>query len=130
MSKIHRTTSMLFKPVHTPMILSGRKTQTRRDWKTCRVKNGGFSYFFNRPIWATPPGAPFADTRILRTWPEILGSISGDDAFSEGYETPGEFFEAFQAIHKLTNLALANRLTEPAWCVEFELVEVIRNETA
>ncbi len=127
---IHRTSAMLYKPVHRPLILSRRKKQTRRNWKTGRVKVGGLSYCFNRPAWAVPPGLPFADTEILKVWREPLGDISEADAFDEGYDTRQEFHTAFQTINKLSAVELLEHLNELVWCVKFDLIEIMADEAA
>ena len=73
---------------------------------------------------------PFTDVKILRTWQETLGDISEQDAHCEGYASPCEFFEAIQDIHKLSAEKFKRQLIELVWCVDFNLIEALRDEAA
>ena len=107
---------MIFKREHVPMILDGRKTQTRRTgkkrWNVGAVHQCKTSY----------TSKPFAMVRILRVWQERLGGINWRDAIAEGYPSQIEYLEAFYRIYKIPWWD-TQPLNEPVWCVEFELVE-------
>lgn len=103
---------ILFKPEHVAPILEGRKTQTRRMWKRCRVKVGGVHQCLTRLF-----GAPFAIVRILAVRQEGLEAISDEDVRREGYETRGAYLLTFARINRL---AEADPLV---WVVDFALVD-------
>jgi hypothetical protein len=103
---------MLFKPEHVGLILSGRKTQTRRVWKKARAKVGSVhkakTTLFSRDY--------FALIRITEVRKERLGDISLEDVRREGYDTLGAFKEEWIRI---------NRTWEPdkeVYLVSFEQV--------
>jgi len=117
---------LLFKLVHVPMILAGTKTQTRRLWKTQRVKVGSVQkcYSGGLPISRCPScggdrgftgiGAedacsfgcrvchgtgrlqPFASVRILRVWREEIRDMTPAEIAAEGY--PGKGVHEFAQI--------------------------------
>jgi len=78
---------MLFKPEHVDVILSGKKTQTRRIWKRPRAKVGSIhrakTVLFSRQY--------FALIRITEVRRERLGDISIEDIHREGYQTLAGF---------------------------------------
>ena len=112
----------LFKQEHVEPILNGTKTQTRRIWKRRRAVPGSL-HWAQRDL---TPGSRFARLRVLRVWQERLRSIGHEDANAEGYPHRLAYLAAFKQIsgHKM-------RVTNPVvWCVEFELVEAVRDEAA
>lgn len=112
---------LLFKPEHVPMILHGRKTQTRRLWKKPRVKVGALHLCYTRPAWLKEnPGKPFARVKITALRQEILAAISNEDVRREGYETWDEYTRVFSLISGMTR---ADALLSAPWVVDFELVE-------
>ncbi len=110
--------ALLFKPEHVPLILSGRKTQTRRLWKKRRVVPGSVHPCYTRPPFARGGAEPFAYVLVRRTWQEPLESISEADAIAEGYPNREEYLKAFHRINRTTPEELVGILP---WCVEFEM---------
>ena len=112
---------ILFKTEHVPPILAGTKTQTRRLWpKGPRAKVGSVHWFQT----GMKPSSRFARAKILRVWQEPLGDLSHAEALSEGYKSRREYLMAFYAINKIKEVEDQDRaLSEPVWCVEFEVVE-------
>ena len=104
---------ILFKPEHVPMILAGRKTQTRRTWDKPRVKVGRIyqcrtSYY----------GKPFARVRVTELRRERLGDISDADVYAEGYDSREALADVWRRIH--------GKNPDPAqevWVVTFEIVQ-------
>jgi hypothetical protein len=86
---------MLFKPEHVDLILTGRKTQTRRIWKKPRAKAGAIhkakTVLFSKEY--------FALIRITDVRNERLGDISLEDVRREGYETLEAFKEEWVRIN-------------------------------
>lgn len=72
---------ILFKSEHVDMILSGRKTQTRRIWKKNHANVGSIQQARTELF-----GKPFAYLHITKRWNERLGDISKEDCIKEGYE--------------------------------------------
>lgn len=107
---------MLFKEYHAPMILSGRKTQTRRLWKRPMVKVGGI---YSAQTGFCKPETAFARIRVLRLWKESLKAISEQDAKAEGYPSKAAFLNAFGAINHIPIVWV----NDPVTCVEFEVVK-------
>ena len=72
-------------------ILAGKKTQTRRCWKSARVKRGSYH-------WAqTNMGADsrFARLEILDVWEQNPWDISDEHARAEGFDSPARFIGAY-----------------------------------
>ena len=111
---------ILFKPEHVPMILEGRKTQTRRLWPKGKRANAGALHQCATRLF--DPEAVFATVRVLRVWQEHLLPISSEDARAEGYETPWAYYNAFAAINDVDVFHLRDA-NPVVWCVEFELAE-------
>lgn len=98
---------LLFKPYHVPLILNGKKTQTRRKWDRPRVKVGN-TYQARTQLF----GKPFAHLRVKRVWKEPIITISDSDAAAEGYPHA----EAFLIMWGKN----FGRLGDVVWAVEFE----------
>ena len=92
---------LLFKPEHIPMILNGTKTQTRRVWKTRRVKVGNI-YQCKITLF----GKPFATVKVVGLREEMLGLISKEDCVAEGYPKLYQFMNAWEKINGKWNPAL------------------------
>ena len=101
---------ILFKKEHKEMILSGRKTQTRRigkkRWKIGSIHQARLN--FQTPF--------FAKLRILDVYQEKLGDITESDVYAEGYDSIDEYFDVFR------NLNGSVDLDELIWVVKFKLV--------
>lgn len=82
-----------FKRKHIDIILSGRKTQTRRThthtWKVGRT-------YALRDRWFSPAQAYILITRKFR---QKLGDISQEDIKKEGYPNLQEFRKAWEEIN-------------------------------
>ena len=110
---------ILFKKEFVPLILAGRKTQTRRLWPHgCRAKVGAVHYA--KTSYA--PDSTFAKIRIKRVWREEKGAlwISRDDAFAEGFSGT---YPALQFTLAFERINGKGALLTPLWAVEFELVK-------
>jgi hypothetical protein len=86
---------MLFKPEHIPMIRSGRKTQTRRTWKTPRAKVGSTHLLKTQML----SSENFGRIEILNVHREPLSSMTDIDARAEGYDTLDEFRVVWERIN-------------------------------
>ena len=113
---------ILFKPEHAPLILSGRKTQTRRLGKK-RWRIGALHKCYTRPPFCTPPGQPFATVRIEDVRWERLANISDKDVRAEGYATRGEYFEVFRRINGIGEVW--HMRDYGVWRVSFAQVEAL-----
>ena len=86
---------MLFKKEHIPMVLQGRKTQTRRtherEWQVGKV------YPFSDKLFGKPQGYVL----ITRKWKEPLGAISMEDVHKEGYNSLEEYQKVWERIYKM-----------------------------
>lgn len=102
---------ILFKPYHVDLILSGRKTQTRRlgkkRWLVGSVHQAKVSYM----------AKPFASIKVLNIRYELLVPMSESDAHAEGYESTEAYLRAFKEIYKYP-LDEANPY---CWVLDFEL---------
>ncbi len=87
---------MLFKKNHIELILSGKKTQTRRMWKKRRAVPGRIHKVKTQMLSTEY----FAEILILRVWKEYLGFISEADAIKEGFRNREHFFQVFYDINK------------------------------
>lgn len=108
---------ILFRPEHVEMILSGRKTQTRRLGKR-RWKVGGVHACYTRPPFAKGGAEPFARVHILGVRQELLAEISDDDIHAEGYDSFPEYLKVLCDINGggMSTTALL-------WVVNFEVVQ-------
>jgi len=120
---------ILFKPEYVPLILSGKKTQTRRLWKRPRVKKGCI-YQARTELF----GKPFALIKVKRLWRQRIWDMTEEEARAEGYKDWSHFLEAFVEINKLYSMSkrggvLVMRFPDASqivvWAVEFEVVEVV-----
>ena len=106
---------ILFKQRFINLILSGKKTSTRRIGK--KRWNIGSNHQLKISFFAKP----FAIVEIIGVRQEKLGDISESDAESEGFKTPAEFIESYREIHKLAD---TDDISETeVWVVEFKTVE-------
>ena len=101
---------ILFKSYHVQPILDGRKTQTRRKGK--KRWNVGAVHQAQTGLFEEP----FAKLKILGVREERLVAISERDVKAEGYESRGEFFQAWEIIHG------GIQPRRSVWVVDFELV--------
>lgn len=104
---------ILFKPEHVPMILSGRKTQTRRRWKRPRVRVGSI----HEAKTGFKKDDVFARIRITGLRQERLGDISDEDVYREGYDSREALADVWRRIH-----GLDPDPNEWVWVVDFEVV--------
>jgi hypothetical protein len=107
---------ILFKPEHVEMILSGKKTQTRRFGKK-RWNVGSVHACYTRPPFARGGAQPFCRVRIKAVQAQCLGSMSIWDAQAEGYDNVGAFVDAWERINGQN--CWSPRLA--VWVVSFEL---------
>lgn len=94
------------------LILSGRKTQTRR------VMKGDQPPWVVGKSYAVQPGrTKKAVGRIVvtRIWQEALGDISAADAWAEGFDNREAFFETWTRIHGTFDAGVR------VWVVEFSV---------
>jgi|GEM_PF-1306819 len=87
---------ILFKEQHMKAIQSGKKTQTRRLWKSARAKVGSVHLAKTRML----SEEYFAKLRILDVHQEKLGDITPEDAMKEGGYSVKEFQEIWAWINK------------------------------
>ncbi len=87
---------LLFKPFHIPPILSGRKVETRRQWRTWRAKVGSIHKAKTKML--SPEY--FAELEILRRWEECLGDISEKSIHNEGYDSREQYVAVWEEINK------------------------------
>lgn len=86
---------ILFKPEHVPMILSGRKIETRRDWKSWRTRVGSV----HKAKTEMMSRNYFARIEILERWEERLGDISDESIHNEGYDSREAYMAKFREIY-------------------------------
>lgn len=103
----------LFKEIHVRMILTGTKTQTRRNHKQFRARVGSIHQVRTELF-----GRAHCRIRVLRRWEEPLGAISPEDARAEGLYQPEEYIAGMIEMHQ-------GRLTRKSSikCYEFELMK-------
>lgn len=102
---------ILFKKEHEKMILSGRKTQTRRigkkRWKIGSTHQARLN--FKDPY--------FAKLLITNVYLEKLVDISDEDVYNEGYDSKEEYFNVFR------NLNGDIDLDSEIWVVCFKVID-------
>lgn len=81
---------LLFKPEFVDLILSGRKTQTRRVHKRPRRVGSIHNCQINFD------SKPFCRVLITRVRHQMLCDISEADILKEGFNSRGEFFKFFE----------------------------------
>lgn len=105
---------ILFKQEHVPMILSGRKTQTRRKWKKPRAKVGSI----HQAKTGFKKDDTFALIRITGIRHEAMGDISDEDVYREGYDSREAFADIWRRIH-----GTDPDPTEVVTVIDFEVVD-------
>lgn len=86
---------MLFKPYHIPLIVSGRKTATRRVWERPHAKVGNY-YAVTTKLFERGARAPLICAE--RVYRERLGEMGESDALKEGYSSLRAFEQAWTEI--------------------------------
>lgn len=86
---------ILFKPEHVPMILSGRKIETRRDWKSWRARVGSV----HKAKTEMMSRNYFALIEVLERWEERLGDVSDESVHNEGYDSREDYEMKFREIY-------------------------------
>jgi hypothetical protein len=104
---------LLFKPQHVPLILSGRKTMTMRQWERSRVKVGSIHQCRTQLF----KGEPFAHVCIVSVYRQRLGEMTADQYKKEG----GYARESYIKVWKEINGSYDPN--ELACAVEFDLAE-------
>lgn len=104
---------ILFKPEHVPLILSGKKTQTTRIWKRCRVNRGSMHKAKTQMLSKDC----FAWLTIGGVWYTQLKSITDEGAKKEGYSSKEAFLKKFMEINGEVPLDTW------VWVVEFKVDE-------
>ena len=109
---------LLFKPYHRDLILSGRKTETRRIWRSGRrAKPGSLHFASTRMFWES---AKFATLLIEDVWQELLAEMSEASAQREGYTcVEPDFRDAWTKIHGKWEPEIK------VWVVRFHVKEVL-----
>lgn len=85
---------LLFKHEHILEIKAGRKTQTRRIWKRCRVKIGTV-----HQVKETLFGRPETTVKILEVNFGPLLDITEQDAYAEGGYTREQYLTKWREIN-------------------------------
>ena len=91
---------MLFKDYHIPMIRSGSKTVTRREWaENYNPPRVGSIQIASDEMFTTDEDAD-CYIRILDVYDQPLGAMTDDDAQNEGdYETVEEFIDGYEKVY-------------------------------
>jgi len=91
---------MLFKDYHIPMIRSGSKTVTRREWsEDYHPPNEGSVVAATTDLFTRDEDAD-CYIRIRSIYDQPLGDMSDEDAQSEGdYESMSEFREGYEKVY-------------------------------
>ena len=91
---------MLFKDYHIPMIRSGSKTVTRREWSDNYAGLNVGTVTAVKTEMLKPEEECDCFIRILDVYDEPLGEVEDEDAQKEGdYETREEFIEGYEAVY-------------------------------
>ena len=112
---------MLFKPEHVDMILKGKKTATRRNWKRPMAKVGGI-YKCKTKLFSKDY---FAKIRVTKLYKQQIVDMSFEDIKKEGYETYEEFEEIFKRVNKIKVYLDPDIELD---VIEFELVKENQND--
>lgn len=118
---------MLFKDYHIPMIRSGSKTVTRREWSenynhptegSVQIAQYNREDLDKSPMFMTDDEAD-CYIRVLNVFRQPLGEMVDEDARKEGdYETLAEFRKGYEKVY-------GEDTWDPektVWVVEFEYV--------
>ena len=84
---------MLFKPQHIKWILSGRKTQTRRNWKKPMVKIGGIYKVKTKML----SKKYYCKIKVTKIWRQKLGAMRA--SVYEGYNTLQKYIDVWKEIN-------------------------------
>jgi|GEM_PF-942761 len=91
---------MLFKPYHLPMIRSGSKTQTRREWADNYAGPNVGTVVAAKTDLLKPDDECDCFIRVLDTREEPLGEVTDEDARAEGdYDDLAEFREGYEKVY-------------------------------
>lgn len=91
---------MLFKDYHIPMIRSGSKTVTRREWADNYARPTVGSVQIASDEMFTSDDEADCYIRILEVYDQPLGEMTDEDARREGeYETLAEFREGYAKVY-------------------------------
>ena len=91
---------MLFKDYHIPMIRSGSKTVTRREWDDDYNPPGAGGVYRATTNLFIPHKDCDCYIRVLDVYQEALGEMGDEDAQAEGdYDTLEEFREAYEEVY-------------------------------
>jgi hypothetical protein len=96
------------------MILSGRKTQTRRIWKKPRAKVGAVHLAKTKML----SREYFAKLRILDVYREFPSDISDDDARAEGYDDASAVAITEAEYDELWARFIKPKAIAEGWCSE------------
>ena len=118
---------MLFKPYHIPMIRTGSKTVTRREWnENYNPPNVGSVVAATTEMFVSDDEAD-CFIRILDVYDEKLGDMTDEGAQKEGdYETLEEFREGYENVYGEGEFDESKEVT----VVEFEYVGKKRPQEA
>lgn len=108
---------ILFKPEHVELILSGRKTQTRRTGRR-RWREGSLHACYTRPPFARGGAEPFCRVKVISVHEKRLLPISWDDVRAEGYDDESYLTVVWDSI----NGEGSWRSNPLVWVVTFEVV--------
>lgn len=91
---------MLFKDYHLPMIRSGSKTVTRREWaENYNQPNEGTVHIASDEMFKSDDEAD-CYIRILEVYDQPLGDMTDEDARREGdYEDMDDFREGYERVY-------------------------------
>lgn len=108
---------MLFKDYHIPMIRSGSKTATRREWERRQAVPGN-AYIASTEMFTSHEEAD-CYIRVDDVYEQPLGDMTDADAQAEGdYETLEEFRDGYEAVYGEGSWDDE----KVVWVVEFEYV--------
>jgi hypothetical protein len=86
---------LLFRPEHVAPILACRKVETRRIWPRWRA-NVRSTHLAKTKMLSKEY---FAKLYIIDRWEELLGDISEEGAWNEGYDSKAEYLKKFAEIN-------------------------------
>lgn len=102
---------MLFKQEHIPMILNGRKTQTRRNWKRQMVKVDGIYKVKTQML----SKEYYCKIKVTKVWKQKLGKMRA--SIYEGYDTLQEYIDIWTKINGSWNPEME------VYVIDFEVVK-------